>query len=81
MDPTNLPLSADARGLAWTSTEHAARVLGLTVVTLRRALDRHARRGPDGVTEARVNGVRARKWGRQWRVALGEGWALRSPEH
>lgn len=30
MDPTNLPLSADARGLAWTSTEHAARVLGLT---------------------------------------------------
>lgn len=80
MDTRDRPSTPPPRDAAWISTEHAARVLGLTAVALRRALDRNARRAPDGVTEARVNGVRGRKWGRQWRVALGEGWAVRGPE-
>jgi hypothetical protein len=55
--------------------EEAARILGLSVVTLRRAIERHARRDPDGRIFADFDGVRARKLGRQWRVLLDPCWS------
>lgn len=59
----------------WMSVREAATVLGYGVVSLRRLLDRHSRRASDGGVEADVDGVRARKLGRNWRVLLGERWA------
>jgi hypothetical protein len=53
----------------------AAHILGIPTVTLRRALERNARRGPDGIVQARIDGVTARKFGRLWRVALDPAWA------
>ncbi|MBZ0116714.1 MAG: hypothetical protein K8H88_06960 [Sandaracinaceae bacterium] len=43
-------------------------------MSLRRTIERHARRAPDGGTEASFDGIRARKLGRTWRVLLGERW-------
>jgi hypothetical protein len=56
------------------SVEAAADILAVSVVTLRRALERAARRRPEGGVEAAVDGVRGRKFGRVWRVALDQGW-------
>jgi hypothetical protein len=61
--------------LRWTSVEGAAEVLGMTPGALRKLLERNARRSEDGVTEAHINGVRARKLGRLWRVSLSAAWA------
>ena len=58
----------------WTSVREAARVLGFGVVSLRRVLERHARRVDDGGVEANVDGLRARKFGRSWRVQLSDAW-------
>ena len=41
---------------------------------IRASLERHAVRAPDGVIEATIDGVRARKLGRLWRVAFSERW-------
>jgi hypothetical protein len=77
----------DAALIRWTSLQAAADVLGMTPGALRKILERHARRGPDGVTEAQVNGVRARKLGRLWRVRLSAAWidpelaGPRNPKH
>ncbi len=59
---------------AWMSIEEAAGVLRVPTVTFRRAIERSARRTADGSVEARVDGVRARKFGRLWRVWLDPGW-------
>lgn len=56
----------------WLAIEAAAQVLGLQVVTLRRTLERNARKGPAGTIEAKVDGIVGRKFGRQWRVWLGD---------
>jgi hypothetical protein len=54
--------------------EAAADILGLSVVTLRRALERTARVEADGTTLARVDGITGRKLGRLWRVQLDAKW-------
>jgi len=62
------------RAGAWASVEHAAVFLDVPPVTLRRILERHARRGEDGRVMATVDGITARKLGRAWRVLLDEDW-------
>lgn len=62
----------------WMSVREAAAVLGFAVVSLRRAIERHARRAPDGGIEASFDGLRARKLGRTWRVQLGSRWTAPS---
>jgi hypothetical protein len=58
----------------WTNVREAARVLGFATVSLRRAIERNARRAADGGTVAAFDGIVARKCGRTWRVRLGEAW-------
>ena len=58
----------------WISLPSAADLLGLTPEALRKTLDRRARKVADGGIEAALDGVRARKLGRLWRVALSEAW-------
>jgi hypothetical protein len=41
---------------------------------LRKALERRAVRGTDGAIEAAADGVRARKFGRRWRVQFSPEW-------
>lgn len=59
------------------SVREAAEIIGFAVVSLRRAIERNARRAADGGTEASFDGVRARKIGRNWRVQLSSAWAPR----
>ena len=61
----------------WFSIRTVATVIGYEPVPLRRLIERHARKGPDGTIEAVVDGLRARKLGRTWRVQLGERWLAR----
>ena len=71
----------------WLALQAAADVLGMTPGALRKILERRARRGPDGVTEAQVSGMQARKLGRLWRVRLSAAWiepelaGSSNPEH
>lgn len=58
----------------WMDADAAADILGLSVVTLRRALERNARVETDGATIARVDGITGRKLGRLWRVLLDAKW-------
>jgi len=59
----------------WMPVIEAANHLGVTEVTLRRLLERNAKKAPDGAVQARVDGLTARKVGRLWRVWLGPSWA------
>ena len=59
----------------WLTVRDAAVALSMTPDALRRALERHATRVPDGGVEALMDGVRGRKLGRLWRVQLGEAWS------
>jgi hypothetical protein len=59
----------------WLRLDDAARILGVNVVTLRRAVERHTRRDPHGRLYAEFDGVHARKLGRHWRVFLDACWA------
>ncbi|MBZ0119270.1 MAG: hypothetical protein K8H88_19930, partial [Sandaracinaceae bacterium] len=63
----------------WVSIRDAAATLGFSVVSLRRLIERNARRAADGGTEAVVDGVRARKVGRTWRVQLSDAWTSGRP--
>lgn len=58
----------------WLGIDEAAGIVGMPVVTLRRAIERAARKKPDGAIEARFDGLVARKLGRRWRVWLGAAW-------
>lgn len=59
----------------WFALRDAATVLGLSAEALRKKLERsNPCLGADGVLEARLDGVVARKFGGCWRVALGAGW-------
>jgi hypothetical protein len=69
----------ERRPTGWLRLEEAARLLGVESVTLRRAIDRHARRDADGRTFSEFDGVRARKLGRQWRIVLDPCWCLDAP--
>ena len=57
----------------WLSVREAAAILGIPVITLRRAIERNARQA-GGHVQASLDGVDARKFGRRWRVALDRGW-------
>ncbi|HEU4535809.1 MAG TPA: hypothetical protein VFS00_16900 [Polyangiaceae bacterium] len=59
---------------AWVSLGTAAEHLGTSSDALRRLFERRAVRAADGGVEAHVDGVRARKLGRLWRVSLGPSW-------
>ena len=63
-----------AWGARWMNAEAAAEILGLSVVTLRRTLERNARAEPGEATIARVDGITGRKLGRLWRVRLDARW-------
>jgi hypothetical protein len=62
-----------ARG--WVSVKTAAEFLDMSPDALRRALERHAVRAPDGGIAANVDGVRARKFGRLWRIQFSSRWS------
>lgn len=69
------PSTADAQGpRGWVSIQTAAEYLDMSPDALRRALERRAVRAPDGGVEADIDGVRARKFGRTWRIAFSERW-------
>ncbi len=63
-----------SRSSSWMTIETAASFLGMTVTTLRRTIERHARPTPEGGTVARADGITARKIGRLWRVWLDPEW-------
>ena len=63
----------------WHGTKDAARVIGIAQVTLRRMLERAARRASDGTIEARLDGIVGRKLGHRWRVALDARWRTETP--
>jgi hypothetical protein len=48
----------------------------MNVITLRRAIERHARRDAEGRVHAEFDGVRARKLGRHLRVLLDPCWSV-----
>lgn len=59
---------------AWVSIKTAADYLDMSPEALRRTLERRAVRAPDGGIEANIDGVRARKLGRLWRVQFSARW-------
>jgi hypothetical protein len=59
---------------AWVSVRVAAEFLGMSADALRRSIERHADRAPDGGIESNIDGVRARKFGRIWRVQFSAAW-------
>lgn len=61
---------------AWLPLERAAAHLSMNVAALRKTLERRATRASDGATEASLDGVRARKFGRTWRVRFSDAWGL-----
>jgi hypothetical protein len=62
-------------GQRWLSVQAAAEMLGLTAAALRKSLERRAVRTLEGGIEADIDGVRGRKLGRLWRVALSAAWS------
>jgi hypothetical protein len=68
-------------GARWLTVTDAARHLGVTEVSLRRLLERNARKGADGAIQARVDGLTGRKIGRLWRVWLSPAWSVGSPRN
>jgi len=60
----------------WLPLERAAAHLSMNAAALRKALERRATRAADGATEASLDGVRARKFGRTWRVRFSDAWGL-----
>jgi hypothetical protein len=56
------------------TVEAAAGFLSMPVVTLRRSIERKAQSTPEGGTVSRLDGITARKVGRQWRVWLDADW-------
>ena len=71
--------SAATPSARWVSIETAASILSLSAAALRRSIERRAQRVADGGIEARLDGIRARKLGRIWRVSLGASWTLDEP--
>jgi hypothetical protein len=66
-------------GRSWVSLANAAVYLSLTPTALRRTLERRAVHLQDGSVEADVDGVRARKFGRLWRVRFHDRWLTQDP--
>jgi hypothetical protein len=59
----------------WMPLRAAAWRLGMSPGSLRKALERRAKRTPDGGIEAELDGLRARKLANRWLVSLGPYWA------
>lgn len=59
---------------SWMTVDQAAAFLQLPCVTLRRALERNARKLPEGGITSHHDGISARKIGRLWRVWLDAAW-------
>jgi len=65
----------DIRKLScWVSLPTAAEHLGESQTGLRKKLDRASKLGEDGVVEAHLEGLRARKFGKLWKIRLDRGW-------
>ena len=60
--------------LRWYSLRDAAVILGLSADALRKQLERHVIRAKDGGIEARLDGIRARKFANRWRVSFSDAW-------
>jgi hypothetical protein len=58
----------------WYALRDAASMLSVTPAALRKQMERKAQRAPDGVTEARLDGVRGRKFAGRWRVSFDRSW-------
>lgn len=58
----------------WYALREAAEILGLSAGALRKLLERRAQPARDGVYEAHVDGVRARKFTNRWRISFGDPW-------
>ena len=63
----------------WVTVRDAAEFLSMRPDALRRSFERHAQAARDGGIEANIDGLKARKFGRHWRVMLGEAWQARKP--
>lgn len=62
--------------MTWINLTEASQILGISIRTLRQNLATQARkqpRRPGEVLEVQLDGIRARKLGRTWRVSL-ESW-------
>jgi len=59
----------------WLSLLTAAEHLGESADSLRKKLERASVRAEDGTVEANLDGIRARKLGRLWKIRLSAGWA------
>lgn len=59
----------------WIPLRDAATALAVSQAALRKIFERRAELGSDGVLEATVDGVHARKFGGRWRVSFSEQWA------
>ena len=62
----------------WMGIEEAADFLGVSIITLRRSIERKANTSEDGVIFAQFDGIEARKLGRLWRVRLDDRWTSRA---
>lgn len=60
--------------LCWYALREAADILDVSPEALRKQFERHVQRAADGVIEARVDGIRARKFANRWRVSFGKAW-------
>jgi hypothetical protein len=58
----------------WLPLRDAAELLSVSPPALRKLCERNRQLGSDGATEARFDGLLARKVGNRWRVALSEPW-------
>jgi hypothetical protein len=67
-------MNSSPTAVRWYSLREAAQILGLSPGALRKLFERRAQPARDGVYEARVDGVRARKFTNRWRVSFGEPW-------
>ncbi len=59
----------------WLGIQRAAELLDEDPESLRKKLERAAKRTPEGHVESEIDGVRGRKFARLWKVQLPPGWA------
>jgi hypothetical protein len=55
----------------WISLETAALILGEEATNLRRKLERRASLNAEGIKEANLDGITARRMGKHWKLQLG----------
>lgn len=75
--PHNRETEAAGTKNTWCSVERAARLLDIHPTTLKRHLENNVYRAVDGGTEARFDGILARKLGGRWKLLLGPLWVDR----